>query len=146
MKTKRRHRHLARAVRLIPLAMVAVLLAGPVLAALPALLDCNGGCCCCSTPPQKAVSELRSAQAVNADCCRPAGATACRMSTGDRSPPPMAMTRPAAASTGQGMPPLVAGVLSTYPSSSATVARFRTDSDPPVGSAPIFLATCRLIC
>lgn len=146
MQRKHRHRFPAHTIRLIPLAMIAVLLAGPVLAALPAILDCEGGCCCCSTPVQTAGIEIRGPRSMNTDCCRPAGSTSCRMSAGDRSASPMAMTRPTANHSGHGAQPLAAGYCSAALSPFAFVAVSRISAGPPIDSNPIYLTTCRLIC
>jgi hypothetical protein len=129
--------------RIVCLVTVAMMLAGPALAAL---IDCGGAGCCCPTADHDAPPTIRNARSEAADCCRPDGGIACRMAAEKRPNTPMAAHRPVAApSTDAGQ---------------ALASGHRPIAEPPVfdlpfaglgqgprrDPSPIYLTSCRLIC
>ena len=132
--------------RIVCLVTVAMMLAGPALAALPALIDCGGACRCCPTADRQASPTIRKARSVAGDCCRPGGEIACRMAAENRPTVPMAARRPVAdpsPDAGQaiasGRRPVAAPPVSTLPFAWPR-------QGPRLDPSPIYLTTCRLIC
>jgi hypothetical protein len=146
MKRTRRHNRAVLIPRIVCLVTVAVMLAGPALAALPALIDCGGACGCCPTADRQTSPTIRKARSVAGDCCQPGGEIACRMAAENRPTALMAAHRQLGAPSPDSGQTIASGrrPVAAPPVSDLPFAWLR--QGPRLDPSPIYLTTCRLIC
>lgn len=147
MNLTARHRQPIPTARILCTVMIAVMLAQPVVAALPTVTGCNGGCCCCPTPDHDVSVKIRAYRSNSMDCCGSENAApACHMSAMDRSDALPALIRSATQTPSDPGHLIPAASHATVRPPSAIPSAAWADTGPQASSTRLYLRTCRILC